>query len=199
MPAAAGKRSKKAADGSDAEDSDQECTAGGGSRHRAAAEDEDSDSDREVRLVPQCSTAQVVLAAGLSWLSRLGLARPCKAPSCPTGRVNPDTTPPTWPSSVCCSVQDVDWEANPAAGIFSRCDDSFLVARRGLMLTEYGKVDACKAKARLLHGGLSGARTSLLLSRCMVCCAMRIQRAQTTVWHTASAGLGSNMPPFQLL
>lgn len=48
--------------------------------------------------------------------------------------------------------QDVDWESNPAAGIFSNNPCGFLVAREGLMLTEYGKVDARKAKERLLHG-----------------------------------------------
>lgn len=58
--------------------------------------------------------------------------------------------------------EDVDWEANAAAGIFSRCDDSFLVARRGLMLTEYGKVDARKAKARLLHGGAGSSSEAAL-------------------------------------
>jgi hypothetical protein len=49
-------------------------------------------------------------------------------------------------------AQDVDWEEYPAAGVFSRGDGAFLVARHGVMLTEYGKVDTRKAKARLLHG-----------------------------------------------
>lgn len=63
---------------------------------------------------------------------------------------------PVWVGTSTCShvvcAQDVDWEDYPAAGIFSRGDGAFLVARQGVMLTEYGKVDTRKAKARLLHG-----------------------------------------------
>ena len=100
----------------------------------------------------------------------------------PTDHANPDTT--AHPAAV--SLQDVDWEANAAAGIFSRCDDSFLVARRGLMLTEYGKVDARKAKARLLHGAwLLGNRTQLAF-RCCVVWATRMQRL---------CGSGANLQP----
>jgi hypothetical protein len=86
------------------------------------------------------------------------------------------------------SLQDVDWEANPAAGIFSRCDDSFLVARRGLMLTEYGKVDVRKAKARLLHGAsLCGRSPHPARCRCCVVCrATRMQRL---------GGSGANLQP----
>lgn len=130
-----------------------------------------------------------MLAAGLSRLTRLGLVCPCNVRSCPTGHIHPDTTPPPGPPSVCCPVQDVDWEANPAAGIFSRCDDSFLVARRGLMLTEYGKVDARKAKARLLHGGSSGVWTRLLSLLYGVLCSAHSVGADNCV---SAGGASSN-------
>jgi len=51
--------------------------------------------------------------------------------------------------------QDVDWDSNPAAGVFSSGDGqgaAYLVSRKGLSLTDYGKVDTRKAKERLLHG-----------------------------------------------
>lgn len=51
-----------------------------------------------------------------------------------------------------CFLQDVDWESNAATAIFVHDDSSFSVARKGLMLTEYGKVDRAKAKSRALHG-----------------------------------------------
>jgi hypothetical protein len=47
--------------------------------------------------------------------------------------------------------EEVDWESNPADAILSSGAGSYLVARKGLMLTEYGKVDMRKAKERLLH------------------------------------------------
>jgi hypothetical protein len=50
------------------------------------------------------------------------------------------------------ALQDVDWETNAATAIFVHDDSSFAVARQGLMLTEYGKVDRAKAKSRALHG-----------------------------------------------
>lgn len=99
---------------------------------------------------------------------------------------------------MCCPVQDVNWEANPAAGIFSRCDDSFLVARRGLMLTEYGKVDARKAKARLLHGGLSGVRTLLLSLLYGVLCSAHSAGADNCVAHCQRRAW-SIMRPYELL
>jgi hypothetical protein len=49
-------------------------------------------------------------------------------------------------------VQDVDWESHPSEYIMTHGDGAFQVAREGLMLTEYGKVDTRKAKERLLLG-----------------------------------------------
>lgn len=49
-------------------------------------------------------------------------------------------------------AQDVDWEGHPATAILTQGKGAFLVARRGLLLSEYGTVDVRKAKQMVLDG-----------------------------------------------
>lgn len=64
------------------------------------------------------------------------------------------------------ALQDVDWEDNPALGIFCHDSTAYLVAREGLMMSDYGKVDTRKAKERLLHGECKASAQWHMLQLC---------------------------------